>query len=127
MRFLIRLLGALCLTTLIVSVGFAWYGVTQDRRGLEEALQRRAILTADAVREASERLVARGAKTGYDRVLARFGRADRAIAIYDAFGSVIDAPADVRKGVGPISPPGGGALPKNPPPRGFAPPPRRTP
>ena len=120
MRFLIRLLGALWLTTLIVSVGFAWYEVTQDRRGLEEDLQRRAILTADAVREASERLVARGAKTGYDRVLARFGRADRAIAIYDAFGSVIDATADVRKGLGPISPLVSEAIQKNAPTRAFA-------
>ena len=64
MRFLIRLLGALWLTTLIVSVGFAWYEVSQDRRRLEEDLQRRATLTGDAVREASERLMARGARTG---------------------------------------------------------------
>jgi len=121
MRFLIRLLGALWLTTLIVSVGFAWYEVHQDRQRLEDDLQRRATLTADAVREASERLVARGAKTGYDRVLARFGRADRAIAIYDAFGSVIDATAEVRRGLGSISPLIGEALQKNAPARAFAP------
>jgi len=121
MRFLIRLLGALWLTTLIVSVSFAWYEVHQDRQRLEDDLQRRATLTADAVREASERLVARGAKTGYDRVLARFGRADRAIVIYDAFGSVIDATTDVRRGLGPISPLIGEAIQKNAPARGFAP------
>jgi trehalose 6-phosphate synthase len=121
MRFLIRLLGALWLTTLIVSVGFAWYEVHQDRQRLEDDLQRRATLTADAVREASERLVARGAKTGYDRVLSRFSRADRAIAIYDAFGSVIEATPDVRKGLGPISPLIGEAIQKNAPARAFAP------
>jgi len=121
MRFLIRLLGALWLTTLIVSVAFAWYEVHQDRQRLEDDLQRRATLTADAVREASERLVVRGAKTGYDRVLVRFGRADRAIAIYDAFGSVIDATADVRKGLGTISPLIGEAIQKNAPARAFAP------
>src|SRR5262245_61692131 len=120
MRFLIRLLGALWLTTLIVSVGFAWYEVTQDRRQLEKDLQRRASLAADAVREASEPLVARGAKTGYDRVLARFGRADRAIAIYDAFGSVLDATADVKRALGPISPLISEAIQKNAPARGFA-------
>jgi len=120
MRFLIRLLGALWLTTLIVSVGFAWYEVHQERRRLEDDLQRRATLTADAVREASERLVIRGAKTGYDRVLARFGRADRAIAIYDAFGSVIDTTPEVRKGLGSISPLVGEAIQKNAPARGFA-------
>jgi trehalose-6-phosphate synthase len=120
MRFLIRLLGALWLTTLIVSVAFAWYEVHQERRRLEDELQRRATLTADAVREASERLVIRGAKTGYDRVLARFGRADRAIAIYDAFGSVIDATPEVRKGLGSIAPLVGEAIQKNAPARGFA-------
>src|SRR5262249_4526257 len=108
------------LTTLIVSVGFAWYEVHQERRRLVDDLQRRATLTADAVREASERLVVRGAKTGYDRVLARFGRADRAIAIYDAFGSVIDATPEVRKGLGSIPPLIGEAIQKNAPARGFA-------
>ena len=121
MRFLIRLLGALWLTTLIVSVGFAWYEVSQDRRRLEDDLQRRATLTGDAVREASERLMARGARTGYDRVLARFSRPDRAIAIYDGFGSVIDATPDVRRGLGPISPLVGEAITKNVPARAFVP------
>jgi trehalose 6-phosphate synthase len=121
MRFLIRLLGALWLTTLIVSVGFAWYEVHQERRRLEDDLQRRATLTADAVREAAERLVARGAKTGYDRILVRFGRPDRAIAIYDAFGSIIEATADVRRGLGAISPLVGEAIQKNAPARGFVP------
>jgi trehalose 6-phosphate synthase len=121
MRFLIRLLGALWLTTLIVSVGFAWYEVHQERRRLEEDLQRRALLAADAVREASERLVARGAKTGYDRVLARFSRPDRALAIYDAFGSVIEATADVRRALAPISPMVGEAIQKNAAARGYTP------
>jgi hypothetical protein len=65
MRFLIRLLGALWLATLIVSAGFAWYEVHAERRRLIDDLQRRAALAADAVREASERQVARGSRTGY--------------------------------------------------------------
>ena len=96
MRFLIRLLGALWLATLVVSAAFAWYEVTEERTRLAEDLQRRAVLAADAVREASERLVARGARTGYERVFMRFSRPDRTIAIYDAFGSVIDATASVK-------------------------------
>src|SRR4029434_885708 len=89
MRFLIRLLGALWLATLIVSAAFAWYEVTEERTRLAEDLQRRAALAADAVREPSERLVARGARTGYERVFTRFSRPDRTIAIYDAFGSAV--------------------------------------
>jgi trehalose-6-phosphate synthase len=113
MRFLIRLLGALWLSTLIVSVGFAWYEVHEERTRLAEDLQRRAALTADAVRESAERLVARGAKTGYDRILARLSRPDRAIAIYDGFGSVIEATPDIKRSLGSISPLVGEAIQKN--------------
>jgi trehalose 6-phosphate synthase len=120
MRFLIRLLGALWLATLVVSGGFAWYEVHQERTRLIEDLQRRAALAADAVREATERLVARGARDGYERVLTRFGRQDRTIAIYDAFGSVIEASPEVKRSLGPISPLVSEAIQKNQPTRAFA-------
>src|ERR671918_2402959 len=119
MRFLIRLLGALWLATLIVSGAFAWYEVHQERTRLVEDLHRRASLAADAVREASERLVARGARTGYERVLQRFGRTDRSIALYDAFGSVIDATVDVKPYLGPLSPLVSQAIQSNGPVRDF--------
>ncbi|HEX9822376.1 MAG TPA: trehalose-6-phosphate synthase [Methylomirabilota bacterium] len=120
MRFLIRLLGALWLATLVVSGGFAWYEVHQERTRLLEDLQRRAALAADAVREATERLVARGVRNGYERVLTRFGRQDRAIAIYDAFGSVIEASPEVKRALGPISPLVSEAIQKNQSARAFA-------
>src|SRR5882672_12121155 len=121
MRLVVRLLGGISLAVVLVTAGFAYLEVREERIRLEQDLQRRAVLAADAAREASERLVARGARTGYDRVLARFSRPDRAIAIYDAFGSVIDATPDVRRGLGPISPLIGEAIQKNAPARGFAP------
>jgi trehalose 6-phosphate synthase len=120
MRFLIRLLGALWLATLVVSGGFAWYELHQERTRLVEDLQRRAALAADAVREASERLVARGVRTGYERVLSRFGRQDRAIAIYDAFGSVIEASPEVKRTLGPVSPLVTEAIQRNQSVRAFA-------
>ena len=40
-------------------------------------LQRRAALLAEAVREATEPLMARKSRVGFDRVLKRFARADR--------------------------------------------------
>src|ERR671919_792008 len=120
MRFLIRLLGALWLATFLVSAGFAWYEVHAERSRLIEDLHRRAALVADAVREASERLVARGARTGYERVLTRFGRHDRAIAIYDAYGSVIEASPEVKRGLGPVSPLVTEAIQKNQATRAFA-------
>jgi trehalose 6-phosphate synthase len=120
MRFLIRLLGALWLATLLVSGGFAWYEVHQERTRQIEDLQRRSALAADAVREASERLVARGVRNGYERVLARFGRQDRAIALFDAFGSVIEASPEVKRALGPVSPLVTEAIQKNQATRAFA-------
>src|SRR5882724_1476543 len=120
MRFLIRLLGALWVATLLVSASFAWYEVHAEQTRLVDDLNRRAALTADAVREASERLVARGARTGYERVLTRFSRQDRAIAIYDAFGSVIESSPEVKRALGPISPLVTEAIQKNQATRAFA-------
>ena len=104
MRFLIRLLGGIWLATLIVSAGFAYMEVREERERLIEDLQRRAALVGYTVGQASEGLISRGAKSGYERVVSRFGRPDRAIAIYDAFGSVLGATSEVRPFLGPISP-----------------------
>jgi trehalose 6-phosphate synthase len=119
MRFLLRLLAALWLATLIVSVGFAYLEVQEDRDRLVQDLQRRAALIADAVREAAEPLVARQARTGYDRVLKRFARADRGIGLFDEFGGIIEATADVRPYVGPLSPIISDAIRSNGPVRRF--------
>jgi trehalose-6-phosphate synthase/HAMP domain-containing protein len=103
-RILIRLLGALWLATLAVMGGFAYLEVQEERVRLERDLQRRAALVADAVREASERLVGRAQRIALERVLARFHRPDRGLAVYDEFGSVIEATADVKAHLGPSSP-----------------------
>jgi trehalose 6-phosphate synthase len=104
MRFLIRLLGGIWLATLVVSAGFAYLEVREERARQIDDLRRRAALVGYTVGQAAEGIVARGGKGGYERLLTRFGRPDRAIAIYDAFGSVLGATSDVRPLLGPISP-----------------------
>jgi trehalose-6-phosphate synthase/HAMP domain-containing protein len=122
MRFLIRLLGGIWLATLIVSAGFAYLEVREERARLIEDLQRRAALVGYTVGQASEGLLSRGGpKTSYERVVARFGRPDRAIAIYDAFGSVLGATSEVRPFLGPISPLITAAIEKNEPVARFHP------
>ena len=113
MRFLIRLLGGIWLATLVVFAGFAYLEVREERARQIEDLQRRAALVGYAVGQASESLVARGSKAGYERVLSRFGRADLGVAIYDSFGSVLGATSEVRPYLGPISPMISEALQKN--------------
>jgi trehalose 6-phosphate synthase len=104
MRLLLRLLGGIWLATLVVTAGFTYLEVVEERNRLVHDLGRRAALAADAVREAAEPLVARQARTGFDRVLKRFGRPDRGIAIYDQFGSVLEASPEVKAHLGPLSP-----------------------
>src|SRR5438067_350508 len=57
MRFLVRLLGGIWLATLVVSAGFAYLDVREERQRQMDALTRRATLVGSAVAEASERLV----------------------------------------------------------------------
>jgi len=119
MRFLVRLLGGIWLATLVVSAGFAYLDVREERQRQMDALTRRATLVGSAVAEASERLVTRGARTGYERVLTRFGTPDRGLAIYDAFGGVLGATVDVRPFLGPLSPLVSDAIHRNEPVAGF--------
>src|SRR5204862_1226689 len=119
MRFLVRLLGGIWLATLVVSAGFAYLDVREERQRQMDALTRRATLVGSAVAEASERLVTRGARTGYERVLTRFGTPDRGLAIYDAFGGVLGATVDVRPFLGPLSPLVSDAIRRNEPVAGF--------
>ena len=105
MRFLIRLLGGIWVATLVVSAIFAYLEVREERERLVEDLQRRAALVGYTVGQAAEGLIARGSsKAGYERVISRFGRPDRPVAVYDAFGSILGATTEVRPFLGPISP-----------------------
>ncbi len=104
MRFFLRLLGGIWLATFLVTGGFAYWEIREERGRIEQDLQRRAALAADAVREASERLITRGNRTGLDRVIKRFGRSDREIAIYDELAGLIDATPDVKPHLGPLAP-----------------------
>jgi trehalose 6-phosphate synthase len=120
MRLLLRLLGGIWLATLVVTAAFTYLEVQEERSRLVQDLQRRASIVADAVREAAEPLVARQSRTGYDRVLKRFGRSDRSIAIYDQFGSVIEATPDVKTHLAPLSPLVSEAMKNRGPERQFA-------
>src|SRR5712691_9840226 len=106
MRLLLRLLAGIWLATLLVTGGFAYLEVREERRRLEEDLVHRAVLAADAIREATERVVGRGpvSKPALDRIVKRFSLSDRAVAIYDELGGVLAASPEVRAFLGPVAP-----------------------
>src|SRR6267142_1377507 len=106
MRLLLRLLAGIWLATLVVTGSFAYLEIREERTRLEDDLVRRAVLTADAVREATERVVGRGpaAKPALDRIAKRFNLNDRTVAIYDELGGVLNAAPEIRGALGPVAP-----------------------
>src|SRR3989338_7881367 len=78
MKFTIRLVGALWLAAPLVVV----------------ALERRAVLLGEGLREAIEPQVARGSTAGVERILKKLGKPQRGIAVYDRLASLlVGAPA----------------------------------
>src|SRR2546422_4124146 len=106
MRLLLRLLAGIWLATLVVTGSFAYLEIREERTRLEDDLVRRAVLTADAVREATERVAGRGpaAKPALDRIAKRFNLTDRTVAIYDELGGVLNAAPEIRGALGPVAP-----------------------
>src|SRR2546429_9534801 len=107
MRLLLRLLAGIWLATLVVTGSFAYLEIREERTRLEDDLVRRAVLTADAVREATERVAGRGpaAKPALDPIAKRFNLTHRPAAIYHALGGGVHAPPEVPGALGPVAPP----------------------
>jgi len=59
-RLLVRLFVGISVATLLVVGGFAYHEVREERARLQQDLKRRAVLIADAVREAVEPVILRG-------------------------------------------------------------------
>ena len=119
MRFLLRLLGGIWIAILLVTVVFTWLEVREERARVFADIERRGTLAADAVREASERLVGRRARSGYERVLSRFASADRIVAIYDELGGLLATSTKEKALLGVVSPEVTNAIRNNAPVRGF--------
>jgi trehalose-6-phosphate synthase/HAMP domain-containing protein len=99
MRLTIRLLGAICVVTLIIIGAFASFQIQEERQRLVHDLERRAALLGEALKETLEPVAHRGATPWMTRLLKKFARPDRRIVVYDAFGSAIatapDAPTTI--------------------------------
>ncbi len=106
MRLLLRLLAGIWLATLLVIGGFAYLEIRDEQERLTQDLHRRAALAADAVREASERVVGRGPvpRPALERILKRFARPDRGVAVYDELAGLLDASPEARPFVPSITP-----------------------
>jgi len=97
MKFTIRLVGAIWLSVLIVIGGFALLQIRQERERLVDDLKRRAVLVGEGLKEAVEPQVARGSTVGVERILKKFGKPTRGIAVYDRFAALMVATPTSRR------------------------------
>ncbi len=95
MKITLRLVAAIWLSALLIIGGFAFFQIRDERERLIVDLERRAALLAESLKESVEPAARRGAAPQIARLLKKFGRPDRRIAVYDEFGSPLtSAPAD---------------------------------
>jgi len=90
-----RLLGGIWVATLVIMAGFTLFQIDEQQQQLTHDLESRATLVGEGLKEAIEPVVARGSTTGIERMLRKFGRPYRGLAVYDKFAGLIAATPDL--------------------------------
>jgi trehalose 6-phosphate synthase len=93
MNFALRLVGAIWLTTMLVMAGFAVFRIGEEQHRLTNDLEQRATLLGEGLKEAVEPAATRGSSAAIERILQKFARPYRGIAVYDKFAGQIAATA----------------------------------
>ncbi|MBI2152232.1 MAG: trehalose-6-phosphate synthase [Candidatus Rokubacteria bacterium] len=95
MRLVIRLLGAIWVSSLVIIAGFAFLQVQSERSRMLTDLERRAWLMGEGLKEAIEPAILRGQPARIERILKKFGSPRRGIAVYDQFAGLLVATPDL--------------------------------
>jgi trehalose 6-phosphate synthase len=90
-KLALRLGAAIWLSALLIIGAFAFFQVRDERARVLSDLERRAALLAESLKESVEPAARRGSAPVMLRLLKKFGRPDRRIAVYDQFGSPVTA------------------------------------
>jgi trehalose 6-phosphate synthase len=101
MKFILRLVGAIWLSSLVIIAGFVFVQARSERDSERTDLERRAWLLGEGLKEAVEPVIQRGAPWRIERIIKRFGNPRRGIAVYDPFAALLVATPDL----GPRLPP----------------------
>ncbi|HEY7651056.1 MAG TPA: trehalose-6-phosphate synthase [Methylomirabilota bacterium] len=94
MKIVLRLLGAICISTLLITAGFALLQIRQDQQRLMRDLERRAVLIGEGLKESVEPAMRRKATPAVLRLLKKFSQPHRQIAVYDALGTAVASAPD---------------------------------
>jgi trehalose 6-phosphate synthase len=95
MKFTLRLLGAIWISSLVIIAGFAFLQIQSDRARVLIDLERRAWLLGEGLKEAIEPAIQRGSPARIERIIKKFGSPRRGIAVYDQFAGLLVATSDV--------------------------------
>jgi trehalose 6-phosphate synthase len=95
MRFTLRLLAAIWLSTLAVVAGFAYLQVLEERQRLTQDLERRAVLLGEGLKEAVEPALGRGSRGALERLLKKFARPDQGLAVYDKVATPVTVTPEI--------------------------------
>ena len=104
MRIALRLIGVMWLAALIVVAGFAFLQVREARQRLTGELERRAWLVGEGLKEAVEPVVGSRSTAPIERLLKKFGRPGRGIAVYDKLANLVAVTPEMAKVLPPSVP-----------------------
>ena len=104
MKLVLRLLGAIWISSLVIIAGFAFLQIQSERTRLLTDLERRAWLLGEGLKEAIEPAIQRGSATRIERILKKFGTPNRGVAVYDQFAALLVATPDVAPRLPPPLP-----------------------
>ena len=110
MKFVLRLVGAIWLSSLVIIAGFAFLQVRSDRERIFSDLERRAWLLGEGLKEAIEPAMQRGGPARIERILKKFGTVRRGIAVYDQYATLLAVTPDLAHRLPPVLPLVSGAL-----------------
>src|SRR5439155_306981 len=104
MKFTLRLVSAIWLSVMLVIGAFAYLQIRDERERLVSDLQRRAVLIGEGLSDALEPAAARQSSAAVERILKKLGPAQRGIAVYDRFATLMAATPDVAGTLPPSLP-----------------------
>jgi alpha,alpha-trehalose-phosphate synthase [UDP-forming] len=95
----VRLILSLIVGMTLVSLGFSYYEVVGEKRGLRNELERRADVLGESLAGNVEKSWESGSTRGLQRIVQRFGNREHllGVAIYDLQGKVVAITPDLEK------------------------------
>src|SRR5438128_543163 len=119
MKFTLRLVSAIWLSVMLVIGIFAYLQIREERGRLVGDLQRRAMLITEGLSDAIEASSAKQSPAAIERLVKKFGQAQRGVVVYDRFATLRFASPDVAPILPPSLPEVTEAISRNSPTQGF--------